>query len=131
MFILRPSAHNCLDSDPSDAIDQFLHTFLGRMDPRTQIESVEGGYNIHINVPGVDPESIKVGVENGVLSIEASRNEDASHTFFQDGFTGRWKLPETVDVEGITAACKNGILTVHVPVNDAQQKKVKTIKVTT
>lgn len=128
MFVIRPS--RCRPNhDPADGIHHFLNAMLGNFDPRTQIDPVDAGYNIYISVPGIDPESIQVNVENGSLSVQASGDEKARHTFFEDGYSGSWALPETADTDGITATCKNGILTLFVPIDEGHKKATRTVKV--
>jgi len=129
--IFRFSHHRPLDNDdPFLSLEDLLQNWAGTMDTTTQIIPVENGVEIHMVVPGIDPESLSVEVEHGILKVAAAQAKEAKHTFFRDGLSRSWKLPETVNLDGITATCKNGILTVAVPVDDAHKKMSKKIPIT-
>ena len=78
---------------------------------------------IHVDVPGVSPENVKLSVEDNVLTISGTKErvseEDADrlHRFERTygAFERTFKLPETVDAAAIRAAQENGVLTVTLP----------------
>lgn len=91
--------------------------------PAVDIFEEKNRFLLRADVPGVDPADINVSMENGVLNVSgerraealpeditAQRVERASGRFFR-----HFSLPETMDAEGITAKCSNGILEVSIP----------------
>jgi HSP20 family protein len=82
-------------------------------------------YVLHADLPGVDPGSVDVGVENSTLTIRAKRSErseDGVQWIASERFTGTYQrqlaLGEDVDTERISASYANGVLTLTLPVAD-------------
>ena len=86
----------------------------------------------HFDLPGVDPSSIALTVENNVLTVTAERthqwgegvelivNERPSGSYTRQLF-----LNETLAADLIVASCENGVLTIAVPVAEkAKPRKV-------
>lgn len=92
-------------------------------------------YVLHADLPGVDPGSIDVNVENGTLTIKAERSgrtEESVQWIASERFTGTFlrqlSLAEGIDADRISATYTNGVLTVTIPV--AEQAKARKIEVT-
>ena len=91
--------------------------------PAANISENDKEYTIKADLPEVKKEDINVSVENGVLTISGERRyekasdderehrRDTFHGTFQRSFA----LPEGVDVEGINADSKDGVLIVRLP----------------
>lgn len=90
------------------------------------------------DVPGMGAGDIKVSVDrNGVMTIAGSRAEEhraedagvlrVERSFGE--FRRAFRLPETADVDAITAAVKDGVLRLTVPKRDAPEPHGKTIAV--
>jgi HSP20 family protein len=88
---------------------------------------------VHVDLPGVDPETIDLDVERNVLSIRAERKtpapEDAEVIVAerQSGAFGRQLfLGDTLDTERIDASYDAGVLTLRIPVADhAKPRKIR------
>ncbi|MDL4813110.1 Hsp20/alpha crystallin family protein [Actinomadura opuntiae] len=83
----------------------------------------EGDVLLRFDVPGIDPDSIEITVDRGVLSVSASRTEDYgqdTRVFVRERpmgtFTRRVYLSEHLDTEHVEAAYDNGVLAVRIPV---------------
>lgn len=88
----------------------------------------------HIDLPGVDPESIDVGVEEGTLTVRAERtartDEDAQWLVRErptGTFARRLVLGRGLALDGIDATYADGVLTVTIPV--AEEAKPRRISV--
>jgi HSP20 family protein len=93
-------------------------------------------YVLHADLPGVDPGSIDLHVENGMLTIKAERTgrtEDEVQWVASERFTGTFlrqiTLGEGLDADRISATYLNGVLTVTIPL--AERAKARRIEVTT
>ncbi len=82
-------------------------------------------YVLHADLPGVDPGSVDIGVDNNTLTIKAertARSTDDVQWIASERFTGTYlrqlSLGEGVDTEHISASYENGVLTVTIPVAD-------------
>ncbi|MFS8640221.1 MAG: Hsp20/alpha crystallin family protein [Symbiobacteriaceae bacterium] len=78
---------------------------------------------LRFDLPGIDPDSIEVTVDRGVLSVSARREEELGgddQPFVRERmmgtFTRRVYLPEHLDADNIEAAYDNGVLAVRIPV---------------
>ncbi|RVX43271.1 HSP20 family protein [Nonomuraea polychroma] len=88
---------------------------------------------LRFDLPGIDPESIEVTVDRGVLSVSAHREEEVAENerlFVRERpmgtFTRRVYLSEHLDSDQIDAGYANGVLTVRIPVLErAKPRKVE------
>ncbi|GGS82184.1 hypothetical protein GCM10010156_46160 [Planobispora rosea] len=88
---------------------------------------------LKFDLPGIDPESIEVTVDRGVLSVSARREEEygqEDRLFVRERqmgtFTRRVYLSEHLDSEKIDAAYSNGVLAVRIPVIEkARPRKIE------
>jgi HSP20 family protein len=102
---------------------------LARMDAIRRENEVE----LRFDLPGIDPESIDVSVDRGVLTVKASRNEEYTEgekpvirERVMGSYVRRVRLSDTVDAEKIEAGYTDGVLTVHVPVAEtAKPRKIE------
>ena len=95
----------------------------------------ENDVTLRFDVPGIDPESIDVTVDRGVLSVSVKREEErtASDRFFvrertMGTFTRRLRLPQDLNGDAIEASYRNGVLEVRIPV--LEQAKPRKIEIT-
>jgi HSP20 family protein len=91
-------------------------------------------FKIHLDVPGVDPDSIELTVERDLLTVRATRTwipaegDQIQMTERAQGeFSRQLFLGESLDRDHIVATCENGVLTVTVPV--AEQAKPRKVEV--
>jgi HSP20 family molecular chaperone IbpA len=98
--------------------------------PNTAVRQDKDGFLLVAELPGVDDQSLKVTVEDGVLQIEAA-NSVAS----PEGYTvalreispvtykASFELPDRVEAAGVKASLKNGLLRVRLPISEAKKPK--------
>ena len=109
----------------------------GSFAPALDVEETEDNFTLHVEVPGVSPEDVDVSIEESVLTVAGSRNfyENKSADGFRrversfGTFRRSVRLPDRVDPDGVTAAYKDGLLTVTVP--KAESAKPRRIAVAT
>ncbi|WP_254454964.1 Hsp20/alpha crystallin family protein [Acetobacter estunensis] len=89
----------------------------------TDVTEDAKGYTISIEVPGCEEKDIKLSTSGGTLAIsgekkkpevpEGTKQHVAGRAFasFEDAFA----IPEDADADKITAALKNGVLTITLP----------------
>lgn len=91
--------------------------------PAVDIQEHSDKFVLLADVPGVDPASIEVTLEKGVLTlsgtrdkpaatdgVEARRSERASGRFVR-----RFSLPDTVDSDSVSARGVQGVLEIVIP----------------
>jgi HSP20 family protein len=99
--------------------------------PAVDIRENENAYELEAELPGCDEKDIQVHVDGGVLTIESKKEEarDGEPKFLirerrNVSFSRSFKLPENADVSGISAAFKNGLLTLEIKKQAEAQKKI-------
>jgi len=128
--------------DPFRDIDRLAEQVLGaqagsarapRLAPMDLYRSGDH-YVVHADLPGVDPGSVDVSVDNGTLTIKAQRTSRTDETvdwIASERFTGTYlrqlSLGDGVDADNISATYHDGVLTVSIPV--AEKAKPRRIEV--
>ena len=105
--------------------------------PRVNVLEGDGDYTVTAELPGLDEKELKVELNDGRLTIEgekkAERNDEASDFHLVERTFGTFKrtfqVPKDVNVDGIDASFKNGVLAVTLPKKEEAKKTVKKIVV--
>jgi HSP20 family protein len=105
--------------------------------PTADISETEKEYLVKAELPGIKREDVKVGVENGVLSIQGERRQEKEDkgekhhriervygTFYRS-----FRLPDNAAAGDIRAESKDGMLLVHIPKVRIEKPKAVQIKV--
>lgn len=105
--------------------------------PALNIGSTPQSVELYAFVPGLDPGSIEVNLERGVLTIAGERPDDLSSleekatVHINERFAGPFRrvvsLPEDVDPDGVSANYREGVL--HVSVKRREQVQPRRISV--
>lgn len=101
--------------------------------PALNVGSTPHSVEMYAFVPGLDPASIDVQLEHGVLTIAGERADDLSSAQQQatvqinERFAGRFKrvvsLPDDIDPESVSAQYRDGVLHVTVARREATQPR--------
>jgi len=106
--------------------------------PRIDVFDREGALVMRAEVAGIGADDIEVSVEDGKLTLSGSRSFGSKTTeeetaapgyhrkeIFEGSFKRTVFLPDTADIDNISASSKDGILEVTVPMlAEALPKKV-------
>ena len=92
--------------------------------PAINLGSTATSVEVFAFVPGVDAESINVQIDKNLLTIEGERkletakDDEKTTVYAQERFSGKFKrvvtLPEDVDVNNVSAGCKDGVLKISI-----------------
>ena len=102
--------------------------------PPVDVYEDEHGITLKIEVPGIDEKEIDVSVENNTLTVRGQRRfeKDEKEENFQrvermyGSFTRSFTLPNTVDLEQVTAHYDKGMLKVRLAKRaEAKPKQIK------
>jgi HSP20 family protein len=137
MTLVRLSPLRELASMEVDRLNRMFEDFYGNgrgWAPAVDIfETADREYVIKADLPAMKREDIHLTFENNVLTLSGERAAEPVDGVqrserFHGQFTRSFTLPPTVDGSRITAAYKNGVLTVRVP--QREETKPKQIEVT-
>lgn len=118
----------------SDALTREAETTAAWI-PAVDVFETKDGLRVIAELPGVDPDHVKVSVEQGILTLRGEKRQQAeeqtesvhryerSYGVFQRSF----QLPNSVDAERIDAKLEHGVLTISLP--KAEKAKAKEIAV--
>ncbi len=126
-------------------IDDFINTdwnlkvpsFSGTV-PAVNIKELDFQFEIELAVPGMNKDDFEIEVEDGVLSISSTQEEEqvnekgkfTRREFSYSSFRRSFTLPDSVDPTKIDATYKEGVLLVLLPKHkEAQPQPKKLIKI--
>jgi HSP20 family protein len=102
--------------------------------PNIELKESDKDVKVTAELPGLDEKDVQVELANGVLSIKGEKKtetEDKDRRF-SERYYGRFerRIPvEDVDQDKVSAAFKNGVLTVTMPKLPQAESKVKRIAI--
>jgi HSP20 family protein len=122
--------------DPFRELDQLAERFRdgGRM-RAMPFDAYRTGdiFHVDFDLPGIEPESIDVSVDNNILSVKAERHWDTEGADVVvcerpvGTFTRQLFLGDSLDTENVSASCENGVLRLAIPV--AEKAKARHVEV--
>ena len=96
--------------------------------PAVDVREYAAHFELLIDLPGVDPKSVDITMDNGLLTISGERreskgvqasNQEAPRQQRNERRIGRFYrrfvLPDTVDHERVVAAGRDGVLEISIP----------------
>ncbi|HET7731404.1 MAG TPA: Hsp20/alpha crystallin family protein [Usitatibacter sp.] len=93
--------------------------------PALNMGTTEQAVEIYAFAPGLDPRSIEVSVDKGLLTLSGERKRDLPQASdkvsiyaeerFAGGFRRAVSLPEDVDPSRVEATYRNGVLKIVIP----------------
>jgi HSP20 family protein len=102
--------------------------------PRVDIYETDQELVLYADVPGVKPEDVDLRYENGELLLHGRVSRPQAERLFvlneydEGDYFRTFSIGESLDRTRITAECKNGVLTVHLPKAEAVQPKQITVR---
>jgi HSP20 family protein len=126
-------------TDPFRELDRLTQQLFGVTSSRGALVMPMDAYRrddwfyIHFDLPGIDPDSIDLTVEQNVLTVHAQRpGVEAAELIVAERPTGSFSrqifLGDTLDVDKLDADYNAGVLTVRIPV--LEQAKPRQIEIT-
>lgn len=94
----------------------------GFLNPRLDVVETETGYEVSVELPGIEQKDLDVTVANGVLTLKGekkaeSESKDKGRLYAErsyGAFQRSLSLPADADESKIEAAFKNGVLTLTI-----------------
>jgi HSP20 family protein len=102
--------------------------------PRVDIYETEKELVLYAELPGVRPEDVELRYEQGELMLYGRVNprqasqQKLLQEYDEGDFYRAFNIHESIDSTKITAECKNGLLTVHLPKVEAARPRQIAVK---
>ncbi len=105
--------------------------------PKADVTETEKAIEIHLDMPGVNPDEIEVKLDENVLTVSTDRKlsaETEKNRYLRQErhfgkFTRSFTLPNTVDGTKPDAAYRHGVLTLTLPKKEEVQPKTFKVRV--
>ncbi len=110
---------NLSDPDSSSATAEWT--------PAVDVVEYQNRFELLVDLPGVDAQSVEITLDNGVLILTGERRDESRVTSTPDGapqrqrrerhlgrFYRRFILPDTADTESVSAKGNNGVLEISI-----------------
>jgi len=121
--------------NPWQVLDQLHNDSLRRYNPRrwqpvVDICESKAGYEIHLELPGITPDQVKVELDDNILKIsgEKVRNEEEGVEYrYRERAVGEFSraftLPEDADRNSISARFEHGLLVIGIQKKELTQPR--------
>ena len=144
------------DGHPLSALhrdmDRLFEEFLGRMErpmaewfrtgfPVLDVSASGDRVEVKVDLPGMDPEDVKVTLEDGALVISGEKEEergdqeDGRRWMVKERMSGAFRrviaLPADTDVGEIDATFSQGVLTITMPRRIVESSGPRTVEIQT
>jgi len=105
---------------------------LRQVTPLVDIYENDEEILLHAEMPGVTKDDITVNIDNGNLTLSGVRSmtQDGAAEWEEFGdvqYQRAFSVPQTIDVNEVSAELKDGVLALHLPKSEAA--KPKTIEI--
>jgi HSP20 family protein len=120
--------------DPLSQLDRLTSQLRsGRRTPMgmpIDVWQAEDGFHVALDLPGVDPSTVEITVEQRTLTIRGERAPEygeGHHVLVaerpQGGFTRQLQVGDSLDLDSIAADYRDGVLRLRIPMAQAAQRR--------
>jgi HSP20 family protein len=103
--------------------------------PNLDIKETQESYQVHLDVPGISKDDIKIEVRENALFVTGERKREEKHegdfVRYERSF-GRFErvvqLPKEIEADGVNASYKDGVLDITIPKSKSTKARVITVK---
>ncbi|HJU51439.1 MAG TPA: Hsp20/alpha crystallin family protein [Acidimicrobiia bacterium] len=122
--------------EPFAELDRMSQELFGSRAPNVPVDAYRLGdrFYIHLDLPGVDPDTVEVTVETTTLTVAGTRSiadpeggQWVARERPYGAFVRRFQLGDGLDTDQVDAGYDHGVLTITIPV--AEQAKPRKISV--
>ena len=107
------------------------------LNPAMELASTENGYDLSVELPGLEEKDIDIEVADGVLTVSGEKREESEKKERgylvserrYGSFRRQLTLPADVDPETIAATFRNGVLTLSMKKDQQAANRTKKIKI--
>lgn len=119
--------------------EYIFHKELNGMAMPVDVKEYEDSYCVKIELPGIDKKDINIDINKSYVKIEAKKEidqeeEDKKHKYHKSEFRyGNYSrtlyFPYEINTENSNAELKKGILELHLPKMQSEDKETKRLEI--
>ena len=99
--------------------------------PAVDVSETTEGYQFAVELPGVKPEAVEVEVKDNTLTVKGERKsadpKEGERYLHRERPVGRFarvfRMSKPVNADGVTAAYRDGVLSITVPLREAAKPR--------
>jgi HSP20 family protein len=123
---------------PGAAVAGAMAPFQGE-GPRVDVAETDKAIEVSAELPGIEEKDIEVSLSGDLLTIKGEKKAEKEERLLNyhiserayGAFNRSIPLPAGIDADAVTAAFKNGVLTITIPKTQEAMKEAKRIAVKT
>lgn len=105
--------------------------------PRTEITEDKDNFYLNMEIPGINKEDVKIGIENNVLTVSGEKKQNYNkeektvvmNERYYGSFSRSFNITKDVKVNDINAEFKDGVLNITLPKVEEAKPVVKEVTI--
>lgn len=123
---LSVNTDKALEKEATRSIENYLS-------PAVDIFETDEALTLVADMPGAESENLRIGVDKGILTIEAAINKTVGGTetyteFDVPGYHRQFRLSEQIDASRASAELRDGVLRLNLPKSEAAKPRKIAVK---
>jgi HSP20 family protein len=102
--------------------------------PRIEVKDGEKEVSVVAELPGLEQKDVELSLHDGLLTLKGEKKSESGNALYSERWHGQFQrsiqLGPEIDPENVSAAFKNGVLTVTLGKRAESQSAVKRIAIT-
>jgi HSP20 family protein len=91
-----------------------------RVRPSVDVYENDVEYLVHVDLPGVNGDAVKLTLEQDTIALEATRRVQLNEPII---YTRTFSLPDVIDRDGVRARLEHGTMALSLPKRKSQQPR--------
>ena len=128
---LQQQINQMFDQADTDVFGRSEELGGGMFTPAVDVKEDAGAYTVHMEVPGVPEENLNITLQENVLTIRGTKEQQAEHSQGQyrrversyGAFARSLSLPRNVAAEEVKANLEDGVLEIRLPKQEAAKPR--------
>lgn len=104
-------------------LDEFLGAGADHNQPAVDLYEDDHNFYARFELPGISKDKVDLELENAVLTIHSQESSETDEKLSRSRFERSISVPDGVDLTKVSAAMKDGILTVTMPKAEARKPR--------
>ncbi|MFW5874141.1 MAG: Hsp20/alpha crystallin family protein [Verrucomicrobiota bacterium] len=109
-------------------LDDFLGQGAAVSQPAVDLYEDDQNYYARLELPGVKKDAIDIELENAVLTVSSSQEEESGDSRRSVSFQRSISVPDGIDAGKVSAKLEDGVLTITLPKEETRKPRQISVK---